>query len=941
MDGLAQADTGSTGGNEASFLNRWGPATLIIAAAIGIFAVFAENHLSAADGFSTQGKMVVAGFGGLMGLGILWEVLSGQRSFAESLRFWSVAALVGVTTWAIRVYEIESTAFYKFIAPLTFSGFIVNHYLPANLRRAFFFGLAIVAIVGVFGVVSIPAALALVVASLILIGVCHLPVSIWIRLGILAACTGVLIAFRSGFVYAGWMMAILPVLAAMFMFRLAIYLYDISNGKGPKDWWERLSYFFLFPNFVFPFFPAVDFSTYGRTYYNDEPTRIYRHGATYMLRGLVHLLLYRLIHVDLVLGMSQVTSPVDFLQYVVSNFGLYLKVSGLFHLIVGLIVLFGYNMPETHSRFYFSTSFIDFWRRINIYWKDFMQKMVFNPSYMIYKKMGVPHMTGVMLAIATVFILTWALHAYQWYWLTGTILFTVPDILFWVILGALLIGQTWLEAQPKTGKVSSYAFIPPRVMLVIRTVSTFLFICILWSFWTSPTATGWMEMVMHAGLTPAFKDTGAVTAQDWLVTLAFIIGVLILLLITMGLDFGLAKPAPRAKRKLGKKKDFYGAIILCGVIAFGLVGLQSQKVYDAIGARRLVEDIGAPKLNSQDEIMLERGYYEGLISSQRFNGELWEFFMANPGQAHKMQEDYEGVHFVDSYMERQYVPNATYSAAGVTTPVNEWGMDDYDYPLVKPEGAYRVAILGASRTRGRGVQRDERFTSLLRNDFEQEAKGPYSAYEMMNFSFDGQVAAQRVLEYESKVRKFKPDIVFFVGGIRDSIFDHHARMVRQGVEMPWPFLDDINKRAGLTSSMTETEIARRMEPYRLEFVKNIYQILGEDLKKDGVKGVWIYVPSVDDDVRESSAPPEVLEQYAKEAGFATINLANLFNDVPNRDDYRISRFDTHPNQAGHRLIADAINKGLEKLEQNGEIDMGLTTGATGPQDAPEAPDSEQ
>jgi len=942
MGGSAKTDAGSPGKNEVSFLNQWGPAALIITAAVAIFAVFAQNHFSGAESFSRQGKLIVAGFGGVMGLGILWELVSGHRTLSETLRFWSVALLVGLTTWAMRIYQIESTAFYKFIAPLTFSGFIINHYLPANARRFFFFSLGIFTLVGIFGVASVPAVLGLVGASLVLIGICHLPVSIWIRVGLLLACTAVLAAFRSGFIYAGWVMAILPVLAAMFMFRLSIYLYDISNGKGPKDWWERLSYFFLFPNFVFPFFPAVDFSTYGRTYYNDEPTRIYRHGATYILRGFVHLLLYRLIHVDFVIAMTDVSSPLDFLQYVVSNFGLYLKVSGLFHLIVGLIVLFGYNLPETHSRFYFSTSFIDFWRRINIYWKDYMQKMVFNPSYMMFKKMGAPHMTGVMLAIATVFVATWALHAYQWYWLTGTVLFTVPDILFWVILGALLIWQTWLEAQPKSSQVSSYAFIPPQVMLVIRTVSTFLFICVLWSFWTSPTAHGWLDMIVQAGLAPAFRNTGTVTASDWAVTIAFFAGVTLLCLITLGLDFGLSKPAPRAKRTLAKKKkDFYGALVICGVIAIGLVAVQNKKVQDTLGVRQLAEDIGGARLNAQDQVMLERGYYEGLISSQRFNGELWEFFMKNPGQARKTQEDYEGVHFVNSYMERELVPHQTFSAAGVTTPINQWGMDDYDYPLVKPEGSFRIAVLGASRTRGRGVERDKRFTSLLKQDFEAESNGTYSQYEMMNFSFDAQVAAQRVLVYESKARKFEPDLVLFIGGIRDSIFDQHARMVRQGVPMPWPFLDDINQRAGLNSSMMETEILRRMEPYRAEFVKNIYKMLGDDLKQDGIPGVWIYVPSVDDGIRTDGVSPDVLEQYAKEAGLLTVNLQNMFVDLPNRDDYRISRFDTHPNAAGHKLIADAINENLKALEASGQLDMGLTVGSSGVQDAPSVPDSDE
>ncbi|HPF22752.1 MAG TPA: SGNH/GDSL hydrolase family protein [Hyphomonas sp.] len=940
MGSVAEASPEPATGKQFSFLNRWGPRALVILGAIATFAAFGDNYFSGAESFSRQAKLEVAGCGALMGLGILWEVIIGQRSLAETVRFWSVVALVGITTWAMRIYEIESTAFYKFIAPLTLCGFIVNHYLPASMRRPFFLGLGLVAIIGIFGVASIPAAAGLVGASLVLIGVCHLPVSIWIRLGILFACTALLAAFRLGWHYTGWIAAVLPILAAMFMFRLSIYLYDISNGKGPKDWSGRLAYFFLFPNFVFPFFPAVDFSAFGRSYYNDEPTRIYRHGATYILRGFVHLLLYRLIHLDFVMLMTDVSTPLDFLQYIVSNFGLYLRVSGLFHLIVGLIVLFGYNLPETHSRFYFSNSFIDFWRRINIYWKDYMQKMVFNPSYMVFKKWGVPHMTGVMLAIATVFFATWALHAYQWFWLTGTVLFSAPDVLFWVILGALLIGQTWLEARPKTGKVSPHAFVPPKVALVIRTVSTFIFICLLWSFWTSPTAAGWVDMIAQSGLAPAFDDLGAATASQWAVTLLFMAGVLLLAAITMGIDFGLFKPAPRAKRTLAKKKDFYGAVALCGAIAVGLIALQAPQVNRPAHLTKLASDIGARHLNEADQAMLERGYYEGLISSQRFNGELWEFFMTNPGKDRGLAKDYPGVHFIDSYMEREFVPGADYTAADITTRINEWGMDDEPYTLAKPANTYRIAVLGASRTRGWGVTRDERFTTLIRNDLYKDAKDTGERFEVMNFASDGEVAAQRLMQYEQSVERFHPHLVIFVAGVRDTNFDHHARMVRRGTPMPYPFLDEINAKAGINASMTETEIIRRLEPYKLEYAGKVYELLAEKLRQDGVPGLWIYVPAVSDDSREGGDHIVKLEAAAKAAGFHTLNLSSIFEEQADRDSFRISRWDSHPNGKGHRLLADAIMKYLEQLKADGTIDMDVAADSiqdTVPADTPAPP----
>ena len=101
--------------------------------------------------------------------------------------------------------------------------------------------MSLVGIVGVFGFISVPAALGLVVAGLVLVSICHLPIPMWARIALLLACGAGLATVRLGWVYAGWAAVIVPILASIFMFRLAIYLYDIANDKGPKDIWSQLS----------------------------------------------------------------------------------------------------------------------------------------------------------------------------------------------------------------------------------------------------------------------------------------------------------------------------------------------------------------------------------------------------------------------------------------------------------------------------------------------------------------------------------------------------------------------------------------------------------------------------------------------------------------------------------------------------------------------------
>src|SRR4029453_11453798 len=103
------------------------------------------------------------------------------------------------------------------------------------------------------------------------------------------------------------------------------------------------------------------------------------------------------------------------------------------------------QLPVTHPPYLLATGFTDYWRRINIYWKDFMVRLVFNPVAFRLKR----HPQPLALAAATtaVFVATWALHAYQSFWLRGTWGFGAPDALFWGILGVLVLINVQLDAR--------------------------------------------------------------------------------------------------------------------------------------------------------------------------------------------------------------------------------------------------------------------------------------------------------------------------------------------------------------------------------------------------------------------------------------------------------------------------------------------------------------
>ena len=169
-----------------------------------------------------------------------------------------------------------------------------------------------------------------------------------------------------------------------------------------------------------------------------------------IFKGVVHLLAYRLVYHELLIGPDEVrSSPATLAAYVACNYLLYLQVSGQFHLACGVLHLFGHQLPTTHHNYLLASSFTDYWRRVNIYWKDFMIRVVFNPVAFRLKRR--PRWVTLAAATSAVFVATWALHAYQKFWLRGSWGLSVPDALFWGILGVLVLVNVQLDAR-KAGR---------------------------------------------------------------------------------------------------------------------------------------------------------------------------------------------------------------------------------------------------------------------------------------------------------------------------------------------------------------------------------------------------------------------------------------------------------------------------------------------------------
>jgi alginate O-acetyltransferase complex protein AlgI len=95
-----------------------------------------------------------------------------------------------------------------------------------------------------------------------------------------------------------------------------------------------------------------------------------------------------------------------------------------------------------------------------------------------------------------VFVVTWLLHAYQSYWLRGTWGFSLPDALFWGILGVLVLFNVQLDARRAARRGRVLPRSPLSVALhAVQIAATFTTIAVLWSLWSSPSLAAWVDLI--------------------------------------------------------------------------------------------------------------------------------------------------------------------------------------------------------------------------------------------------------------------------------------------------------------------------------------------------------------------------------------------------------------------------------------------------------------
>jgi D-alanyl-lipoteichoic acid acyltransferase DltB (MBOAT superfamily) len=823
----------------------------------------------------------------------------GKFGLYQLIRFGVVFAELVLLTLVVRTFDIEGAAFFK-VMTIACAAFVVHHFLPAKARMT---GFAAVSLAGIYLVLGRSNAIQIVGFGLVLIGLAHLPVRFALRVALILAAGAALAAIRVGVLKAPVSATIWPIFGAMFMFRLIVYLYDLNNKAAPFSPARACSYFFMLPNVCFPLFPVVDYKTFSRSHYEEEDIRIYQTGAEWMFRGVLQLLLYRFVYQHMLVGPETVTTSLGAAQFMVTAYLMYLKISGSFHLVIGMLHLFGFNLGPANNRYFLSESFTDYWRRINIYWKDFLQKVFFNPVYFrLNKRMGAT--ASLVLATLIAFFVTWALHSYQWFWIRGKFPVVWQDIVFWSIMGLLVLGNMLWEnkyGRQRSLKKVRHSF-ASEFKLALRTIGTFVVVCLSWVIWSSES------------FSEVTSILGRLVRADAL-SLVVILGSLA----ALGVIAVLVARADRAKKGaaggLLKKKQapapFWGGAWHVGASCVVLLVLAyAPLVFDVNPAVfNTLDNLKTSRLNQRDAQMLDRGYYEDLTDVVRFNSGLGDIYNQRPPDWDRNW----AMRPVDDCPDYELMPNKKVLHKGAMMSTNRWGMRDRDCEKQKPAGTYRIALCGASHSMGTGVEDDEVYDNVAedRLNAERAAAGDSTRVEILNFSVGGFGPVQRLADLDRKVLEFEFDALA-CEGIDDIywVVKDVVDAAQNALPVPYDYIRTIIVESGVGNGMSHSQGMETLRPRAEELLAWVYGEIAKRARDRGATPMLVCLPHTGEITTEKRALVERQIAIAREAGFTVLDLRAAYDGVELKSLW-IAPWDSHPDATGHRLLADQLYEALK------------------------------
>ena len=230
---------------------------------------------------------------------------------------------------------------------------------------------------------------------------------------------------------------------------------------------------------------------------------------------------------------------------------------------------------------------------------------------------------------------------------------------------------------------------------------------------------------------------------------------------------------------------------------------------------------------------------------------------------------------------------------------NTCGMRDKEFPILKPENTYRIALLGDSFAFGWGVEQNESFAAQLENNLNRMSTEG-TKFEVLNFGVPGYSTFQEVKHFKEEGADFDLDavIVFFVRN--DFGFPFFVKNIsgETGILSSVKFLSVLNKATDPEQELAKLE-NRKIDPNRA------ISRLSDFTRERGIKLFVAINPKQGwkHDYRRLTVLKkrrDITTMFMRKNYLHTIEV----NNIPEKD-LTLSN-DPHPSALRHKMYADLM-----------------------------------
>ncbi len=263
--------------------------------------------------------------------------------------------------------------------------------------------------------------------------------------------------------------------------------------------------------------------------------------------------------------------------------------------------------------------------------------------------------------------------------------------------------------------------------------------------------------------------------------------------------------------------------------------------------------------------------------------------------------------------------------------LNSLGFREKEPLPKKPQGTYRIVVIGDSFTFGQGIPEQDRFSNLIQKNL----KSVNREFEVLNFGWVG-VDTVRETGFLTKVLKsYEPDYILLQWFVNDVMDDEHLQTIpsRWALSPSRTLHRYLNYHSGLYYLMNEQVHAIQMnfglakqydEYYRrtwknansedsLKYKNALKEFIDKSHEANVPVGIVLFpklLPNLGEGYPYQYVHDLVL-QVCEEKAVTCLDLLDSLSTYSRPDTYtrlHVNRFDTHPSAMVNQVAADQIEK---------------------------------